>query len=330
MVLVLGGAGYIGSHAVRALIKEGKSVVVVDSLETGHREAVPSDVPFHVLDIRDTVALEGVFKQYEIEAVMHFCANSLVGESVKDPLKYFDNNVGGAISLLKVMKAHHVDKIIFSSTAAVYGDVLESPITENIVLAPTSPYGESKRMMEQLFKWADEAYGIKYVSLRYFNVAGAASDGTLGEAHKVETHLIPLVLQVPLGQRPHITLFGEDYPTPDGTCIRDYIHVEDLVEAHILALAYLFGGNQSDIFNLGIGQGFSVKEVVACAAEVTGGEIPVVMGARRAGDPTRLVASAEKAQKALNWVPKRTKLKAIVEDAWRFHSNHPNGYKEEK
>ena len=328
MVLVLGGAGYVGSHAVRALLREGKKVVVVDSLETGHKESIPEDVLFYEIDIRDTKALDLVFKEHRIEAVMHFCANSLVGESVTDPLKYFDNNVGGAISLLKVMSAHEVKKIIFSSTAAVYGNVSVSPITEEVPLAPSSPYGESKRMMEQMFKWADGAYGVKSVSLRYFNVAGAATDGTIGEAHKVETHLIPLVLGVPLGQRECITVYGDDYPTPDGTCIRDYIHVEDLIDAHLLALEYLESGGKSEVFNLGIGKGFSVKEVISCACEVTGTDIPVVVGERRAGDPASLVASADKARTVLKWQPKRDVLRDIVADAWRFHSSHPQGYKE--
>lgn len=327
MILILGGAGYIGSHAVRELLAQGKKVVVVDSLETGHRASLPNDVPFYQVDIRDESALNHVFETHAISAVIHFCANSLVGESVEAPLKYFDNNIGGAISLLKVMKAHEVRHIVFSSTAAVYGEASDAYITESTPLNPTNPYGESKRIMELLFKWADEAYGIKFVSLRYFNVAGAASDASIGEAHGVETHLIPLVLQVPLGQRSHITIFGDDYPTEDGTCIRDYIHVEDLIQAHLLALDYLTSAQKSDVFNLGIGNGFSVKEVIACAERVTGQPIPVLMGERRAGDPPRLVACADKARQVLGWEPKRIELETIVEDAWRFHQAHPNGYK---
>lgn len=332
MILVLGGAGYIGSHAVKTLIERGKRVVVVDNLETGHREAVHPDAQLHEVDIRDLDALREIFELYTLEAVLHFSANSLVGESVEQPLKYFDNNVAGTLNVLKLMAEYGVKRIVFSSTAAVYGEPKGIPITEDAETLPTNPYGESKLMMERMFKWADRAYGIRYVSLRYFNVAGADPSGDIGEAHAVETHLIPLVLQVPLGQRSHISVFGEDYPTPDGTCVRDYIHVSDLIEAHLKALAYLGAENgtvaeESIICNLGNGTGFSVKEIIEKARMVTGHPIPSEGCARRAGDPSVLVASSEKAERILGWRPRYTSIEAIIEDAWRWHSKHPNGYK---
>jgi UDP-glucose 4-epimerase len=327
MILVLGGAGYIGSHAVRQLIQAGESVIVVDNLETGHKEAVHEDAKFYQVDIRDEAALRAVFAENDVEAVMHFCANSLVGESVHKPIKYFDNNVGGAINVLKVMQAFNVDKIVFSSTAAVYGEPDQVPILETSKTDPTNPYGASKLMMENMFKWADQAHGIRYVSLRYFNVAGADQTGEIGEAHGVETHLIPLVLQVPLGQREFITVFGDDYPTKDGTCIRDYVHVIDLIDAHIKALTYLRNKGESNVFNLGSGEGFSVKEIIEVARKVTGHAIPEKVDARRAGDPSTLIASSEKARSVLKWDPKYTKVETIISDAWRFHLSHPKGYK---
>ncbi len=327
MILVLGGAGYIGSHAVRQLIQAGESVIVVDNLETGHKEAVHEDAKFYQVDIRDEAALRAVFAENDVEAVMHFCANSLVGESVHKPIKYFDNNVGGAINVLKVMQAFNVDKIVFSSTAAVYGEPDQVPILETSKTDPTNPYGASKLMMENMFKWADQAHGIRYVSLRYFNVAGADQTGEIGEAHGVETHLIPLVLQVPLGQRDFITVFGDDYPTKDGTCIRDYVHVIDLIDAHIKALTYLRNKGESNVFNLGSGEGFSVKEIIEVARKVTGHAIPEKVDARRAGDPSTLIASSEKARSVLKWDPKYTKVETIISDAWRFHLSHPKGYK---
>ncbi len=327
MILVLGGAGYIGSHAVKKLIKAGKEVVVVDSLETGHMDAVDPQAIFYNVDIRDEAKLKAVFDAHEIETVIHFCANSLVGESVGNPLKYFDNNVYGAIVLLKVMAEKGVKRIVFSSTAAVYGEPDTVPITEENVPHPTNPYGESKLMMEKMFKWADAAYGIQYVSLRYFNVAGADESGQIGEAHTTETHLIPLVLQVPLDQRAHISVFGSDYPTKDGTCIRDYIHVSDLIDAHLLAVSYLEKGGKSDILNLGSGEGFSVREIIDVARQVTGHEIPEVDADRRAGDPAVLIASSEKAKRLLGWKPQKTDVKTIISDAWAWHQSHPHGYK---
>ncbi len=326
MILVLGGAGYIGSHAVKMLIENGESVVVVDNLETGHMASINENAIFHQVDIRDEAALTKVFKTHEIEAVMHFSANSLVGESCDNPLKYFENNVYGANVLLKVMRDFDVKKIIFSSTAAVYGEPKIVPITEENETLPTNPYGESKLMMEKMFKWADAAHGIKFVSLRYFNVAGADKSGDIGEAHTVETHLIPLILQVPLGKREAISIYGDDYPTKDGTCIRDYIHVIDLIDAHLKALSYLRAGNDSNIFNLGSGEGFSVKEVIETAEKVTNTSIKTIMAPRRNGDPSVLIASPEKAKAILKWEPKHTNVKEIIEDAWRFHVNKPNGY----
>lgn len=329
-VLVLGGAGYIGSHAVYQLIDQGEEVVVVDNLETGHKDAVHPKAKFYKGDIRHIEFLRSVFEQEAIDAVLHFAANSLVGESMEVPLKYFNNNVYGTQILLQVMNEYDVKKIVFSSTAATYGEPETIPISETMPTNPTNTYGETKRMMEKIMSWVERAHGIKYVSLRYFNVAGARESGEIGEDHFPETHLIPLLLQTALGQRPHITIFGEDYDTADGTCIRDYIHVEDLIAAHLLALKHLREGGKSDIFNLGSSQGFSVKEMIDTARQVTGKEIPALSGPRRAGDPSILIASSEKAQQMLGWNPIRTSITKIMEDAWRWHSTHPNGYPKEK
>lgn len=326
MILVLGGAGYIGSHAVKMLLDAGETVGVVDNLETGHLAAVDTRAKFYNVDLRDLNAFESVFTENEVESIIHFSANSLVGESVSLPIKYFENNVAGAVNVLKLMEKYGVKRIVFSSTAAVYGEPKQVPILEDSETLPTSPYGESKLMMEKMFKWADLAHGIRFVSLRYFNVAGADQSGDIGEAHGVETHLIPLVLQVPLGKRKEITIFGDDYPTKDGTCIRDYIHVTDLIDAHMRALDYLRQGHGSEIFNLGSGDGFSVKEIIDVARKVTGHEIPAVIAARRAGDPSTLIASSEKAERLLGWKPKYNDVETIVKDAWNWHSKHPNGF----
>ena len=258
-ILVCGGAGYIGSHAVHALVEKGEQVVIVDNLQTGHRGALNPAATFYEGDIRDAAVLDKIFTENKIEAVIHFAANSLVGESVEKPLLYFNNNVYGMQVLLEAMVRHGIDKIVFSSTAAVYGEPKRVPIHEDDETHPTNPYGETKLTMEKMMKWVSRANGVRYVSLRYFNAAGALPDGSIGEDHATETHLIPLILQVPLGKRDHITVFGEDYPTPDGTCLRDYIHVVDLADAHVRALDYLRQGGESNIFNLGNGQGFSVK-----------------------------------------------------------------------
>ncbi len=325
-VLICGGAGYIGSHNVRAFSQHGEDVVVVDNLETGHRASVPADVKFYEGDIRNSETLAKIFTENKIEAVIHFCAYSLVGESVEQPLKYFDNNVGGMISLLEAMQKFDVKRIIFSSTAATYGEPKRVPILETDPTEPTNPYGESKRIMEKMMNWVSRRYDIRYVSLRYFNVAGAWHDGSIGEDHKCETHLVPIILQVPLGKREFVTVYGNDYPTKDGTCIRDYIHVEDLADAHILALEYLRSGGESNIFNLGSGDGYSVMEMLTAARSVTGHEIPARIGERRAGDPARLIADSTKARKVLHWQPKITRMEDIIATAWKWHKSHPNGY----
>ncbi|WP_138420120.1 UDP-glucose 4-epimerase GalE [Aquibacillus sediminis] len=326
-VLVLGGAGYIGSHAVYQLIDQNRQVVVIDNLETGHRDAVHPDATFYHGDIRDIEFLRNVFQNETIDSVLHFAANSLVGESMEKPLKYFDNNVHGTQVLLQAMQEFNIKHIVFSSTAATYGEPNAIPITENAPTQPTSTYGETKLTMEKLMKWCGAAHGTKYVSLRYFNVAGAR--GEIGEDHQPETHLIPIVLQVALGQRDHITIFGDDYNTDDGTCIRDYIHVEDLIDAHLLALDYLKQGGESNIFNLGSSQGFSVKQIIDTARNVTGKEIPAKIGDRRAGDPSTLIASSDKAKQVLGWQPTRTSIDRIIQDAWTWHAQHPSGYRKE-
>jgi UDP-glucose 4-epimerase len=327
-ILVLGGAGYIGSHAVYQLIDQGEKVVVIDSLETGHRQAIHPDATFYEGDIRHIDFVRDVFEKESIQAVVHFAANSLVGESMEDPLKYFDNNVYGTQVLLRVMVEHDVKHIVFSSTAATYGEPETVPITETMPTNPANTYGETKLTMEKLMKWTAHAHGIRYVSLRYFNVAGARETGEIGEDHRPETHLVPIILQAALGQRPHITIFGEDYDTEDGTCVRDYVHVEDLIQAHLLALDYLKDGGKSDIFNLGSSQGFSVKEMIDTARQVTGEEIPAKSGERRAGDPSVLIASSDKAKAVLHWQPSRTSITKIMEDAWHWHTKRPNGYEE--
>ncbi|WP_409271212.1 UDP-glucose 4-epimerase GalE [Neobacillus sp. SCS-31] len=326
-ILVLGGAGYIGSHAVYQLIDQGYDAIVVDNLQTGHAEAVHPKVKFYEGDIRNKEFLRGVFEKEEIEGVLHFAANSLVGESMEKPLEYFNNNVYGTQVLLETMVEFGVKNIVFSSTAATYGEQTVMPITEDMPASPTNAYGETKLAMEKMMKWCEIAYGMSYVSLRYFNVAGARQTGEIGEDHQPETHLIPLILQVPLGQREAISIFGDDYDTEDGTCIRDYIHVEDLIDAHILALSYLQNGGGSEIINLGSGQGFSVKEMIEAARNVTGHEIPAKVVPRRSGDPSRLIASSEKAKQVLGWKPERTSVEQILEDAWQWHRNHPEGYK---
>jgi UDP-glucose 4-epimerase len=327
-ILVLGGAGYIGSHAVDQLINQGNDVVVVDNLLTGHRNAIHNDARFYEGDVRDKAFLQSVFEKEKIDGVIHFAASSLVGESVEKPLKYFNNNVYGMQILLEVMEEFDVKHIVFSSTAATYGEPEVSPITETTPTNPKNPYGESKLMMEKMMKWCDNAYGMKFVALRYFNVAGAKADSSIGEDHDPETHLVPIILQVALGQRKELAIFGDDYDTPDGTCIRDYVHVEDLIAAHILALEYLKAGNESNVFNLGSNNGYSVKEMLEAAREVTQKEIPAKVAPRRAGDPGTLVASSEKAKSVLGWEPEYTDVKKIIETAWNWHVSHPTGYED--
>lgn len=329
-VLVLGGAGYIGSHTVYELIENGAEVVIIDNLETGFAEAVHPEAVFYQGDLRDRSFLDTVLaKEKDIDAVIHFAANSQVGESMTNPLKYYDNNLCGTKTLLEALVAHGIDKIVFSSTAATYGEPECIPIQEGDKTEPTNAYGETKLSMEKMFKWVEKAHGMRYVSLRYFNACGAHKSGEIGEAHNPETHLIPLILQVPLGKREHIAVFGTDYPTKDGTCIRDYIHVTDLAEAHILAVKYLMAGNKSDIFNLGNGVGFTVREVIDMAEKVTGESIKVVETDRRAGDPAVLIASSEKAKTILGWNPKHDSLREIIKSAWKWHKSHPYGYKNE-
>ena len=325
-LLVLGGAGYIGSHTALELIKKGHEVIVVDNLVTGYEKAVPDKAVFYQGDIRNFDFLDNLFKKEKIDAVIHFAAYSLVGESVTNPLKYYDNNLYGTKVLLEAMIKNNVNKIVFSSTAATYGEPENIPILESDRTCPTNPYGETKLAMEKMFHWASKAHGLSYVSLRYFNACGADATGQFGEAHNPESHLIPLVLQVPNGKRESVSIYGTDYDTPDGTCIRDYIHVTDLAEAHILAVEYLANGGESDIFNLGNGVGYSVREVIETARNVTGHPIPATEVPRRAGDPARLVASGEKAKKILGWEPKIKRLDEIIASAWKWHKAHPEGY----
>ena len=325
-VLVLGGAGYIGSHTAYELIDGGADVVIADNLETGHREAVHPKARFYKGDIRNRAFLDDLFEKEHIDTVIHFVANSLVGESMVNPLTYYDNNLCGTKVLLEAMVAHNVMKIVFSSTAATYGEPEHIPILESDRTHPTNTYGETKLSMERMFHWVGEAHGLRFVSLRYFNACGAHKSGKIGEAHHPETHLIPIILQVPLGQRDAVSIFGDDYDTRDGTCVRDYIHVTDLAQAHILAMNYLNNGGKSDIFNLGNGVGFTVKEVIEVARKVTGQNIKEEISPRRAGDPAQLVASSEKAKQVLGWKPQYADVETIIASAWKWHSTHPNGY----
>lgn len=326
-ILVCGGAGYIGSHAVARLVEKGEEVVVLDNLYTGHRDAVPEGVKLCIGNLSDEKFMDKVFQENKIDAVMHFAAYSLVGESVEKPIKYYENNVYGSLCLLKTMEKFGVNKIVFSSTAATYGEPENIPILETDKTEPTNPYGESKLAVEKMLKWCEKAYGINHIILRYFNVAGAHESGRIGEDHSPETHLIPLVLQVALGKRDKIFMYGEDYDTHDGTCIRDYIHVMDLVDAHILAIEKLKNNGKSSIYNLGNGNGFTVKEVIETSRKVTGHPIPAEVAPRRAGDPAKLVASSEKAMKELGWKPEHDTMEKIIESAWKWHKNNPEGYK---
>ena len=325
-VLICGGAGYIGSHNVRALCDRGESVVVLDNLWTGHRESLPGSVPFYEGDVRDAALLDRIWAEHAVDAVIHFCACSLVGESVDQPLRYFNNNVYGMQVLLEAMVRHGLDKIVFSSSAAVYGEPKRVPILEDDETLPTNPYGETKRVMERMMHWVGRRHGIRWVSLRYFNVAGAREDGSIGEDHRNETHLAPIILQVPLGRRTHVTIYGDDYPTPDGTCIRDYVHVSDLADAHLRALDHLRSDGEGGVFNLGSGEGYSVRAMIDAARTATGHTIPVEVGPRRAGDPARLVADSTKARQVLGWTPRITRMEDIIATAWNWHRTHPSGY----
>lgn len=323
-ILVTGGAGYIGSVTVEALLARGHRVVVLDNLATGHREAVESDAAFVLADLRDTDRVSFTLDEHAIEAVVHFAASSLVGESMQVPLKYFENNVAGTMSLLRAVTGAGVGRLVFSSTAALYGTPDTTPIPEDASLRPESVYGATKHMVEQMLLWLSGTEGLGYTALRYFNAAGASERH--GEDHHPETHLIPLVLQVALGQRDKIAIFGDDYDTPDGTAVRDYVHVEDLAAAHVLALEALEPG-QERVYNLGNGAGFSVREVIEVCRDVTGEDIPAEIASRRAGDPPILVADTSRIERELGWQPQHPSLEAIVRSAWRWHRAHPEGYR---
>lgn len=327
-ILILGGAGYIGSFVSLLLQQRGHEVVVLDNLSTGHRQAVPQNASFVNGDLSDVSSLEPLFRTYAFHAVMHFSAKSLVGESVEDPLSYYRNNVACTLNLLWAMKEAGVHLFIFSSSAAVFGMPESIPIHETHPCLPINPYGHSKAMVEQILKDVSLANEMRFISLRYFNAAGAALDASLGEDHCPETHLIPRVIRAALNQgEGPVRIFGTDYPTADGTCIRDYIHVLDLAAAHILALEYLKDGRESCCFNLGNGQGFSVREVIRTVEEVIGAPVPIVEASRRPGDPPVLVASSERIRQVLGWRPQYASLHQIVETAWRWHASHPEGYK---
>ena len=323
-VLVTGGAGYIGSIMVQHLLAAGEQTVVLDDLSTGHRDAVAPEAAFVEGSVQDGPLVTRLLGEHGAGTVMHFAASSLVGESCEDPGKYFRNNVGGTLSLLDAMRASGADRFIFSSTAAVYGDPESVPITEDMPTRPLNPYGLSKRMIEQILEWYSRAHGIRSVALRYFNAAGAY--GAYGEDHHPETHLIPNILMAADGTRERISVFGTDYDTPDGTCVRDYIHVEDLADAHLLAMEYLRDGGQTQVLNLGNSAGHSVLEVIASACRVTGKEVPVIHAGRRPGDADRLVASSDKARRLLGWKPKKGGMDVIVRDAWTWRNAHPKGY----
>ncbi len=323
-ILVTGGAGYIGSHAVRLFLARGHDVWVYDNLSMGHRAAVPAE-RLIAADLCETQRLDHALMLHRIEAVVHFAAFAFVGESVTNPAKYYQNNLVNTLTLLDALRRHKIGRFVFSSTCATYGIPEVVPITEEEKQKPINPYGNTKLAVEHALADYAAAYDWGFAALRYFNAAGASADGSIGEDHDPETHLIPLVLQTALGQRPAIEIFGVDYPTPDGTCVRDYIHVDDLADAHLLALEALAPGKQLR-YNLGTGRGYSVREVIAAVEEVTGKKVPVVVGTRRAGDPPVLVAASEKVQRELGWRPKYTDLRSVVESAWKWHKAHPKGY----
>lgn len=325
-VLVTGGAGYIGSHATKMLLDQNYEVIVIDNLSTGYKEALDPRAKFYQVDIREKDELVKIIKDESIDTIIHFAAFSLVGESMVSPLKYYNNNVYGTQKLLEAMVETNLKYIVFSSTAAVYGQQDQMPITEDMDEQPTNTYGQTKLAMEKMMKWAGIAHGIQYIALRYFNVAGAHSSGRIGEAHQPETHLIPLILQVANGLKDEISIFGNDYDTFDGTCIRDYIHIEDLINAHILAMEHLIKTKHSDVFNLGSGQGYSVLEMIEAARKVTNHPIPARVDQRRPGDPPVLIASSDKAMKILKWKRKYEDVSQIISSAWNFHKNHKGGY----
>lgn len=326
-ILVTGGAGYIGSHTVRALLaSDDFSPVIYDNLSTGHAESAPEGVPLIRGDIHDTDAAAAAMREYDIQGIIHFAAFSLVGESMTDPAKYYENNVVGTFRLLQAMRKAGVHNIVFSSTAAVYGEPEECPIRESFPCRPTNVYGRTKLVIENMMKDFTAAYGMHYAALRYFNAAGASSDGSIGEDHNPESHLIPLILKTAQGVRDHIAIFGTDYPTADGTCIRDYVHVNDLASAHILAMEYLLSGGESQAFNLGSQKGFSVREIIEAARQITRVPFKVTEETRRPGDPAVLIASSEKARQILRWQPEHSSVEEIISSAWKWHQAHPHGY----
>ena len=325
-IMITGGAGYIGSHTARLLSERGYDIVIYDNLSTGHKKAVEG-LPFVHGDINDTNLFSKTINDFHITDVIHFAASSTVGESMKDPQQYYLNNVVGTLSLLDTLLACKVERIVFSSSAAVYGEPEHMPITEDYALRPTSVYGRTKQIIEGVLEDYSRAYGLKYVSLRYFNACGADDSGKIGEDHEQETHLIPLVLKTSLGQRDKVYIFGDDYPTEDGTCIRDYVHVKDLAQAHLLSSDYLIDKNESIKINLGNGNGFSVKEIIKTAENVAGKVIPAEVAPRRSGDPVVLVADSQKAEALLGWKPQYRELREMIETAWNWHKNNPEGYK---
>jgi UDP-glucose 4-epimerase len=325
-VLITGGAGYIGSHVVKRLLEKGMETIVLDNMQTGHREAVVGGTCIQG-DIGDERILQEIFAGHEIDSVIHMAADSLVGDSTRAPLKYFNNNVNKGLKLLDEMLEHKVNKMVFSSSAAVYGNPPRVPIQEDSPALPINPYGETKLIFEKILESCKGAHGLQYISLRYFNAAGADPDGLIGEDHHPETHLIPNVLRALLEKSAKVSIFGTDYDTPDGTCIRDYIHIVDIAEAHILALEALHAGEGGEVFNLGNGNGFSVRQIIQVACQVTGRTIPVVESQRRPGDPPILVASSEKIRKRLGWAPRYGTLEEIIDTAWGWHRNHPHGFR---
>ena len=325
-ILVTGGAGYIGSHVVEELQKSGFTPIVYDNLSTGHAVAVPEDVQLVEGDIHDVAFTRHIMEQFNIDAVMHFAASSLVGESMENPAKYYFSNVEGSLHLLEAMRGAGVDRMVFSSTAAVYGEPEQVPINENSRLNPTNVYGRTKLMIEKMLADYDMAYEMRYVALRYFNAAGASLSGKIGEDHNPESHLIPLVLKTAQGVRSQVAVFGTDYPTADGTCVRDYIHVCDLAKAHVLALQHLMRGGASRVYNLGSENGFSVRQIIDSAKKVTGVDFTVVEEERRAGDPAVLIASSAKIRQELGWVPEHSSVQEVISTAWQWHQQHPHGY----
>ena len=325
-VLITGGAGYIGSHVVKRLLERGIETIVLDNLQTGHREAVVGGTYIQG-DMGDERMLKEIFSGHEIDSVIHMAADCLVGDSTKDPLKYFNNNVNKGLKLLGEMVERRVNKMVFSSSAAVYGNPSRVPIEEDSPTLPINPYGETKLIFEKILESCKVAHGLQYISLRYFNAAGADPDGLIGEDHHPETHLIPTVLKALLRKGQKVPIFGTDYDTPDGTCIRDYIHIVDIADAHILALEALHAGEGCDTFNLGNGNGFSVHQIIQATSQVTGRTIPVMESERRPGDPPVLIASFEKIRKRLGWIPQYGKLEEIIDTAWRWHRTHPHGFR---